>query len=48
MLGQGIDLLLEVPANATYGAGVRFDGLGLQAFEPKVLEMRLVLLVEVC
>ena len=39
--------MIEARANSADSAGVGFDGLGLQAFELEVLQMRLVLLVEV-
>ncbi|MDP1864308.1 MAG: hypothetical protein Q8K52_10420 [Thiobacillus sp.] len=42
-----VDLIGKVVADAPDGAGVSLDGLGLQAFEFEVLEMRLVLPVKV-
>ncbi|MEO6423030.1 MAG: hypothetical protein ABIR84_10225 [Candidatus Nitrotoga sp.] len=39
--------MIEACADATYGARIRLDGLGLQTFALEVLEMCLVLLVEV-
>jgi hypothetical protein len=39
--------MLEVLADTPDGAGIGFDGLGLQAFEFEVLEMGLILLVKV-
>ena len=39
--------MIKVVADAADGAGVRLDGLGLQAFELEVLEMRLVLPLKV-
>ena len=42
-----VDPLGKVPAQAPDGAGVGFDGLGLQSLELEVLQMRLVLPIEV-
>ena len=39
--------MIKVVADAADGTGVRLDGLGLQAFELEVLEMRLVLPLKV-
>ncbi len=46
-LGEVIDLVAEVVAQAPDGAGIGVDGLGLQTFELEVLEMDPVLPVEV-
>jgi hypothetical protein len=46
-LGQIVDLVVEVVADAANGARVGLDGLGLQPLELEVLEMRLVLPVKV-
>ncbi len=45
-LGQILDVAVEIDADAAHGARVGFDGLGLQALEPEVLEMRLVVTLE--
>ncbi len=45
--GQRVNLIIKVVADAADGAGVRLDGLGLQAFKLEVLEMRLVLPLKV-
>lgn len=41
-----IDLVVEMPARAAYGAGLDVDGLGLQALELEVFEVGLRVLVE--
>ena len=46
-LREIVDLLAEIRTQPPDGAGVGFDGLGLQPFELEVLEMGLVLPVEV-
>jgi hypothetical protein len=39
--------MVEIPADAADGSSVRLDGLGLQAFEPEVLEVGRVMALEV-
>jgi len=39
---------VKIGADAANGAGVGFDGLGLQALELEVFEMALIVLLEVC
>jgi hypothetical protein len=46
LLGEIIDSLIEVRADAADGARVGVDGLGLQAFELEVLEVGLIVLFE--
>lgn len=44
--GEGVDLVIEVRANAPDGPRIGVNGLGLQTFEFQVLQVRLVLLVK--
>ena len=48
LFGQVVYLILKIGADATDGARVGLNGFGLQALELKVLEMRLVIVLEVC
>ena len=45
--GEIVDPMIKILPDATDGAGVGLDGLGLQPLELEVLEMRLVLPVKV-
>ena len=45
--GEILDTVVEVGTDAPNGAGISLDGLGLQALEPEMLEVGLVLVVEV-
>jgi len=47
LLGQAVDLMIKALADAANGARIGFDGLGLQALEFEMLQVRLVLLVKV-
>jgi len=47
IFGQAVNPMLEACANPANGARVGIDGLGLQAFELQVLEVRLLLPVKV-
>jgi hypothetical protein len=45
--GERVDLMVEIFPQPPDGTGIRLDGLGLQAFEFKVLEVGLIIVVEV-
>lgn len=44
---QIVDLMIIIGADAADGAGIGLDGFGLQILELKVLEKRLVVLLEI-
>jgi hypothetical protein len=46
LFGQIVDTAVEIGTDRPHGARVRFDGLRSQTLEPKVLEMRLVMALE--
>jgi hypothetical protein len=45
--GQVMELMAEIVADTADGARVGLNGLGLKAFEPEVLQVRLVVLIEI-